>query len=106
MRPRATPRAPRHPDPSPSRHSRSAASSSALRRTTIGADERRYLDYSRAMQTLRLDHSRRIAFTLATAVLFGLWFSTRIVAPTGIVVARAVIVGLVAMVGFGLFERW
>jgi signal transduction histidine kinase len=49
---------------------------------------------------------RRVAFTLAVSVLFGLSFSTRNAAPTVIVVARAVFVGLAAMLGFGLFEQW
>jgi hypothetical protein len=48
----------------------------------------------------------RIAFTLGISVLFGLYFSTRNVAPTEIVVARAVVVGLAAMLGFSFFERW
>jgi hypothetical protein len=82
---------------------------------TAGADERRSLDYSQAMTSAGLKYSRafavpltlrRIAFTLGISVLFGLWFSTRNVAPTELVIARAAVVGLAAMLGFSLLERW
>jgi Histidine kinase len=49
---------------------------------------------------------QRVVFTLTVSVLFGLFFSTRNAAPTVIVVARAVLVGLGAMLGFGFFEQW
>ena len=79
-------------------------------RTNDGA-----LDYSRAMASAELEHPpgfampltwRRVAFTLAVSVLFGFYLSTRNVAPTEIVIARAVVVGVAAMLGFGLFEQW
>ncbi len=49
---------------------------------------------------------RRLLFTLATAVLFGLMLGHSSLSPTATVVARAVLVGLVAMIAFGLVEQW
>ena len=49
---------------------------------------------------------RRLLFTLATAVPLGLLLSLSSQSSTVVVVARSIIVGLVAMLAFGLTERW
>ena len=49
---------------------------------------------------------KRLLFTLATAVPLGLLLSLSSASPTRIVVARAIVVGLVAMLAFGLAEHW
>jgi signal transduction histidine kinase len=49
---------------------------------------------------------RRVRFTLVTSVIFGLMLSVPSSAPTSIVIARAMIVGLSVMLAFGLFEQW
>jgi hypothetical protein len=46
---------------------------------------------------------RRLRFTLGVALLFGLLFSARGEAPLTAWVARAVIVGLVVLLVFGVF---
>ena len=49
---------------------------------------------------------KRLLFTLATAVPLGLLLSLSSQSSTVVVVARSIIVGLVAMLAFGLTERW
>lgn len=49
---------------------------------------------------------RRVRFTLGISSLFGLLLSLPSETSTLIVVARAVMVGLAAMLAFGLFEQW
>lgn len=48
----------------------------------------------------------RVRFTLAISALFGLVLSIGMEVSTLIVVARAMLVGLAAMLAFGLFEQW
>ena len=49
---------------------------------------------------------RRLLFTLATATPLGLLLSLSSQSPAVVVVARSILVGLVAMLAFGLTERW
>lgn len=49
---------------------------------------------------------RRLRFTLGVSVLFGLLLSLTNETATPIVVLRAIVVGLGAMLAFGLFEQW
>ena len=49
---------------------------------------------------------RRVVFTLATALPLGLVLSISSSSSTGVVVARSMLVGLVAMLAFGLVEQW
>jgi signal transduction histidine kinase len=49
---------------------------------------------------------RRVRFTLAVSTLFGLILSIPSETSTAVVVARAMLVGLAAMLAFGLFEQW
>jgi signal transduction histidine kinase len=49
---------------------------------------------------------RRVRFTLVVSALFGLLQSAVNEAPTLIIIARFVMVGLAALIAFGLFERW
>lgn len=49
---------------------------------------------------------RRVRFTLGVSALFGLLLSLPSETSTLIVVARAVMVGVAAMLAFGLFEQW
>ena len=49
---------------------------------------------------------RRVRFTLVVSALFGLMLSLASETSTLIVVARAMMVGLAAMLAFGLFEQW
>ena len=49
---------------------------------------------------------RRVRFTLGVSALFGLLLSLPSETATYIVVARAMMVGLAAMLAFGLFEQW
>lgn len=49
---------------------------------------------------------RRLLFTLCASTLLGLLLSLPSVSPTSIVVARAAFVGLIAMLVFGILERW
>ncbi|MEO8186460.1 MAG: histidine kinase [Burkholderiaceae bacterium] len=49
---------------------------------------------------------RRLLFTLATAVPLGLLLSLSSQSSTVVIVTRSIIVGLVAMLAFGLTERW
>jgi signal transduction histidine kinase len=49
---------------------------------------------------------RRVLFTLGASGLIGLVLSLPSAAPTVVVVGRAILVGLIAMLAFGLFERW
>ena len=49
---------------------------------------------------------RRVRFTLAVSALFGLMLSVPSETATVVVVARAMLVGLAAMLAFGLFEQW
>jgi signal transduction histidine kinase len=48
----------------------------------------------------------RVRFTLAISALFGLVLSIGMEVSTLIVIGRAVLVGLTAMLAFGLFEQW
>lgn len=48
----------------------------------------------------------RLRFTLVTSAAFGLLLSLPSEAATAIVVLRALIVGLAAMLAFGIFEQW
>jgi len=49
---------------------------------------------------------RRLLFTLTAAVPCGLLLSIPSSAPTAVVVGRSMLVGLAAMLAFGLFEQW
>ena len=49
---------------------------------------------------------RRVLFTLGVSVLLGLLNTVPSSSPTSIVVGRALLVGLFAMLVFGLFEQW
>ena len=49
---------------------------------------------------------RRVRFTLAVSALFGLILSASSETPAAIVVTRAMLVGLLSMMAFGLFEQW
>ena len=49
---------------------------------------------------------RRVRFTLGVSALFGLLLSLPSETSTLVVVARAMMVGLAAMLAFGLFEQW
>lgn len=49
---------------------------------------------------------RRVRFTLGISALFGLLLSLASETSTLIVVARAMMVGLAAMLAFGVFEQW
>jgi hypothetical protein len=49
---------------------------------------------------------RRVLLTVAVSVLIGLLGSVENVSPLAIVVGRYVLVGLVVMLAYGLFERW
>lgn len=49
---------------------------------------------------------RRVRFTLAVSIAFGVLASLDNETPTLIVIARFIMVGLTAMLMFGLFERW
>ncbi len=49
---------------------------------------------------------RRVRFTLGVATLFGLLLSIGNETATYVIVARAWMVGLAAMLAFGLFEQW
>ena len=49
---------------------------------------------------------QRLRFSLGTSVLFGLFLSLTNETPTIIVVGRTVMVGMGAMLAFGLFEQW
>ena len=49
---------------------------------------------------------RRVLFTLGASALFGLLLSITSLAPTTVVVGRTMLVGLIAMLVFGLFEQW
>ena len=54
----------------------------------------------------RILSPRRVLFTLAACALMGLLVSPIWVIPAIEVMARAMLVGLVALVVFGVFERW
>jgi hypothetical protein len=54
----------------------------------------------------RLFGWRRVRFTLWVSALFGLFLSLSGETATIIVITRAVVVGLSAMLAFGLFEQW
>ena len=49
---------------------------------------------------------RRVRFTLGISALFGLVLSIHNETSTLVVIARAMLVGLAAMLAFGLFEQW
>jgi hypothetical protein len=49
---------------------------------------------------------RRLRLTLIVSALLGLMLSAGSVSPTGIVVIRAIIVGLLAMLAFGILAQW
>jgi signal transduction histidine kinase len=49
---------------------------------------------------------KRLLFTLAIAIPLGLMLSISSSSPTIVVVGRSVMVGLIAMLAFGLTERW
>jgi len=49
---------------------------------------------------------RRVRLTLIVSALFGLLNSLSSVTPATIVVGRTLLVGLLAMLAFGLFEQW
>ncbi|HKO66208.1 MAG TPA: histidine kinase [Burkholderiaceae bacterium] len=49
---------------------------------------------------------KRLAFTLATAIPLGLLLSIPSSSPMTVVVARSILVALIAMIAFGLTERW
>ncbi|PWF44992.1 sensor histidine kinase [Massilia glaciei] len=49
---------------------------------------------------------RRLLATLVFATLIGLLNSVASQSPTSLVVGRALLVGFVALLGFGLFEQW
>jgi two-component sensor histidine kinase len=49
---------------------------------------------------------RRLRFTLGVSVLFGLFLSLTSETATPVIVLRVAVVGLGAMLAFGLFEQW
>jgi Histidine kinase len=49
---------------------------------------------------------RRVLFTLSVAFVLGLLNSIPSQSPTSMVVSRALLVGFLAMLAFGLFEQW
>jgi signal transduction histidine kinase len=49
---------------------------------------------------------KRLMFTLATAIPLGLLLSISSSSPVTVVVGRSILVGLIAMLAFGLTERW
>ena len=49
---------------------------------------------------------RRVLLTLSVSLLLGLLNSVPSQSPTSVVVSRALLVGLCAMLAFGLFEQW
>src|SRR5688572_12681227 len=49
---------------------------------------------------------KRLLFTLATAIPLGLLLSISSSSPVTVVVGRSILVGLIAMLAFGLTERW
>jgi two-component sensor histidine kinase len=49
---------------------------------------------------------RRLVFVLGLTLIFGLILSLPSQAPTYVVVGRAMLVGLCALLAFGVFERW
>jgi hypothetical protein len=49
---------------------------------------------------------RRLLVTLSISVLLGLLNTVPSTSPTSIVVGRALLVGVFAMLVFGLFEQW
>jgi signal transduction histidine kinase len=49
---------------------------------------------------------KRLVFTLATAIPLGLLLSISSSSPVTVVVGRSILVGLIAMLAFGLTERW
>jgi hypothetical protein len=48
----------------------------------------------------------RLRFTLLAAGFFGLLLSLPMTTAAGIVIARAILIGLAALLAFGLFEQW
>jgi two-component sensor histidine kinase len=83
---------------------------------TIGAQMRRPLLYSHAMPLTDASTNprdlapmlgwRRVRITLIASTLIGLLDSLSSLTPTVVVVGRAILVGLFAMLAFGLVERW
>jgi hypothetical protein len=55
---------------------------------------------------VRLLSWRRVLFTLAVSAFLGLLLTIPSVSPARVVVTRAVVVGLITMLTFGLLERW
>jgi DNA-binding LytR/AlgR family response regulator len=55
---------------------------------------------------VRLLSWRRVLFTLAISAFLGLLLTIPSVSPARVVVTRAVVVGLITMLTFGLLERW
>jgi signal transduction histidine kinase len=49
---------------------------------------------------------RRVLVALGASAVLGLLISLTFVVPTAVVVGRAMLVGLAAMLSFGLFEQW
>lgn len=81
-----------------------------------GAGAARPFVYSRAMSSAvtapkpsglaRILGWRRVRFTLGVSALFGFFLGLLSETSMIIVIARAMLVGLSAMLAFGLFERW
>ena len=55
---------------------------------------------------VRLLSWRRVLFTLAISAFLGLLLTIPSISPARVVVTRAVVVGLITMLTFGLLERW
>lgn len=49
---------------------------------------------------------RRVRFTVGVSALIGLLLSRAVDVPTSIVIVRTIVVGLAAMLAFGIFEQW
>ncbi|HTN49860.1 MAG TPA: histidine kinase [Burkholderiaceae bacterium] len=59
-----------------------------------------------AFSFAKLFPRRRVLFTLAVVVPFGLLLGLSSLSPTLVVVARGMLVGLCAMLAYGVFEQW
>ena len=59
-----------------------------------------------AFSFAKLFPRRRVLFTLAVVLPFGLLLGLSSLSPTVVVVARGLLVGLFAMLAYGVFEQW
>ena len=59
-----------------------------------------------AFSFAKLFPRRRVLFTLAVVLPFGLLLGLSSLSPTVVVVARGLLVGVFAMLAYGVFEQW